>query len=202
MFPEREKAEEILAESEMLHPGIWVAHSRIVARAAETIARHCGGCCGLEEEKAYVLGLLHDIGKRFGSSQMRHIYMGYHYMLQMDYDEAARICLTHSFPCRDIYSYVGEFDVGREELDEMESVLAGVEFDDYDLLIQLCDGIAGAAGLMSLEERAADIQRRYGKYPEGKLERNREIKEYFENKMGYDLNIMINFMEAQNADRA
>lgn len=184
MIPDRNKAEELLIEGKKLNPEIWVAHSRIVAQFAEKIANRC---CGIDADKAYVLGLLHDIGKQYGSDQIRHIYIGYHYMLQLGYDEVARICLTHSFNCHNIHDYVGDFDITGEQLNELKNILAKAVFDDYDLLIQLCDSIAGTIGLMSIEKRAEDIKSRHGKYPENKLEKNFELKKYFEKKMNEEL---------------
>ena len=60
-------------------------------------------------------------------------------------------------------------------------------YDDYDRLIQLCDSIAGAEGVMDMEDRMADVKRRYGTYPQTKWEANLALKRYFEKKMGQDL---------------
>ena len=35
-------------------------------------------------------------------------------------------------------------------------------YDDYDRLVQLCDSIAGAEGVLDIEERMLDVKRRYG----------------------------------------
>ena len=94
MIPTREKAEELLKDAELCNPGPWADHSRVAARCAERIAAACGD---MDPDKAYVLGLLHDIGRKFGVKHMGHIYDGYHYMTELGYDEAARICLSHSF---------------------------------------------------------------------------------------------------------
>ena len=37
------------------------------------------------------------------------------------------------------------------------SALAAVEYDDYDRLIQLCDSMAGAEGVMAMEDRMSDV---------------------------------------------
>ena len=58
-YPNREEAEKILLEAERCNPGPWGGNSRIAARCAEKIA----AAAGMDKEKAYVLGLLHDIGK-------------------------------------------------------------------------------------------------------------------------------------------
>ena len=59
MYPDRKAAEALLAEAEPHNLGPWGDHSRIAAHCAEAIAR----ACGLDADKAYVLGLLHDIGR-------------------------------------------------------------------------------------------------------------------------------------------
>ncbi len=51
-------------------------------------------------------------------------------------------------------------------------------------LIQLCDSIATAEGIVSIEERMLDVKKRYGYYPQEKWERNMELKKYFESKAG------------------
>lgn len=44
-------------------------------------------------------------------------------MMQLEYDDAARICLTHSFPIQDISTYIGNFDVSEEEVNAMNGKL-------------------------------------------------------------------------------
>ena len=93
MYPTREEAEKLLIDAETCNPGQWVSHSRITAHCAEKIAQYAG----MDPEKAYVLGLLHDIGRKFGVFHLKHVSEGYKYMMSLGYDEVARICLTHSF---------------------------------------------------------------------------------------------------------
>ena len=59
-------------------------------------------------------------------------------------------------------------------------------YDEYDLLIQVCDSLAGTE-VMDMEERMADVRRRYGAYPQDKWDRNLELKKYFEKKMRQDI---------------
>ena len=63
--------------------------------------------------------------------------------------------------------------------------------DDYDRLIQLCDSLAGAEGVLDIEERMGDVKRRYGMYPEAKWNSNLAIKKYFEDKMGKDVYVAV-----------
>lgn len=185
MLPTREEAEALLCEAEPHNPGLWADHSRTAARCAERIAR----ACGLDPDKAYILGLLHDIGRRFGTRHLGHVIDGYRYMLSRGYDEAARICLTHSFKRGDRTTddYIGKFDVTDEELQTIRSALQTAPMDEYDALIQLCDAVAGAGQVMDIEERMADVRRRYGSYPQSKWDANLALKAHFERRMGRGL---------------
>lgn len=184
MIPTRAEAERLLKEAESCNPGQWGDHSRVAAHCAEKIA---AACEGMDAEKAYVLGLLHDIGRRFGVSHMKHISDGYTYMLSLGYDEVAKICLTHSFSIQSIHDYIGRFDIEDGKVRELEKALAAAEYDDYDRLIQLCDSLAGSEGVMDIEERMSDVKRRYGSYPQKKWDANIRLKAYFEEKAGQDI---------------
>lgn len=184
MLPVQEMAEFLLKDAEECNPGAWVNHSRVTAQCAERIARECEG---MDSQKAYVLGLLHDIGRKFGVKHLGHVYDGYQYMLKLGFDEVAKICLTHSFSVQNIHDYIGRFDIEDNEIEELKEALASVEYDDYDRLIQLCDSIAGAEGVMNIEDRMSDVKNRYGRYPKEKWDKNIELKEYFSGKTGKDL---------------
>lgn len=184
MLPTREQAEALLTEAEACNPGPWGDHSRVAARCAEKIAQNCRD---LDPDKAYILGLLHDIGRKFGVRHRGHVSDGYSYMMSLGYDEAARICLTHSFNEPALDSYIGMFDTTTEELKLIEDALKPVVMDEYDRLIQLCDAVAGSEGVLDIEERMNDVKRRYGSYPQKKWNKNLELKRHFEEKMGKDL---------------
>ena len=182
-FPGREEAQRLLTEAECCNPGPWGEHSRNVAHCAERIA----AAVGMNVEKAYVLGLLHDIGRKFGIYHMPHVYNGYHYMMELGYPDAARICLTHSFSTPDLRTYIGKFDVTEAQLAEMKGLLAGMVYDDYDRLIQLCDALAMAEGVVNIETRMLDVKTRYGHYPQEKWDNNLRLKAYFEARAGRDI---------------
>ena len=184
MLPTREEAERLLREAEVCNPGPWGDHSRTAAHCAEKIAEACGD---MDAEKAYILGLLHDIGRKFGVRHMGHVSDGYSYMMSLGYDEVAQICLTHSFKNKRIDDYVGKMDTTEEELKLIVDTLNAVEIDDYDLLIQLCDAIAGAEGVMNIEDRMNDVRRRYGHYSQLKWDSNLVLKKSFEDRMGQDI---------------
>ena len=183
-IPSRTEAEELLREAESRNPGPWGNHSRTAAHCAEKIAEACEG---MNPEKAYILGLLHDIGRRFGVRHLGHVSDGYSYMMSLGYEEAARICLTHSFNNLTTDEYIGRFDTTDEELELIRSELRKIKADDYDRLIQLCDALAGSEGVMSIEDRMNDVKRRYGSFPKPKWDSNLELKRYFEEKAHRDI---------------
>lgn len=190
MVPSRQQAEQILAEGQARYSevsqihGRWADHCRTAAACAEKIAARCPG---LDPDKAYVLGLLHDIGRRWGDGHLRHVYYGWKYMAEQGYGEVAKICLTHSFQIQGIDAYVGHRDIPPEALAELTAALEAAVYDDYDRLIQLCDSIAGPDGPVDMAARMEDVRRRYGDYPQDKWDKNFELKGYFEHWAGAEL---------------
>lgn len=184
MWPSRAEAEALLREAEECNPGPWGNHCRVAARCAERIAKECGD---MDSDKAYVLGLLRDVGRKFGVRHLRHVSDGYRYMQSLGYDEVARICLTHSFHNRAVSEYIGQFDTSDEELELISAALDSAVYDDYDRLIQLCDALAGAEGVLPIEERMAGVKRRHGHYPPEKWNANIRLKAYFDMKTGRDI---------------
>ena len=188
MLPTKEQAEELLKEAEQCNPGPWGNHSRTAAHCAERIAFYCAD---MDENKAYVLGLLHDIGRKFGTRHLGHVSDGYSYMMSLGYDEVARICMTHSFSDGTTKDYVGKFDTTKEELELIETTLKNTELDEYDKLIQLCDAMSGSEGVMNMEDRMNDVRRRYGHYSQQKWDSNMALRKHFEEKMGMDLYVAV-----------
>ena len=192
MLPTIEVATNELKKAAEMNPGAWEKHSENVAEAARLIAIACGD---LDPDKSYVLGLIHDIGRRFGVSYLAHVYDGYHYLIGLGYDEAARIALTHSFNLLKIEDYIGKFDISEEKQEEIKGLLETAEIDDYDYLIQLCDALSLPDGIVTLEKRMNDVKSRYGYYPQEKWDRNIYLKEYFEEKMGKSLYDVLDVLE-------
>ncbi len=186
MIPSREKAIEILTDAANHNPGAWERHSYLVAQCAERIADACGD---MNTEKAYILGLLHDIGRHFGVSQLRHVYDGWKYMLGWGYDEVAKCCLTHSFCIQEknLEDYMGKHDITEQQKLELSAALRDAVYDDYDLLIQLSDSLAGGERIMTIEERMQDVKNRYGSFPQDKWDKNLAIKAYFEQRTGRNI---------------
>ena len=182
MLPGIDEAKEELALAEKCNPGPWIKHSLNVGRAARYIAEKVPG---MYAGKACVLGLLHDIGRRVGVVDIpTHVYEGYAYCMQKGWDEAARICMTHTYIfMQDEFNYEPEHPAEKEVKKYM---LSCGPADDYDRLIQLCDSLAVDYGFVILEKRFVDVTRRYGimeNYIKG-WDATFRIKEDFEARMG------------------
>lgn len=183
MVPDRTTAILTLEEASRSNPGPWVDHSRYVAQACGYIASRCGGMCA---ERAYVLGLLHDIGRYAGVSSERHLIDGYRLCVERGWEKAAQICISHAFMIQDIETSIGTFDVSREDYLFMERFVASAVYDDYDRLVQLCDALALPDGFCLLEKRFVDVTIRYGVHPStvDRWKKTLELKAYFEHKIG------------------
>ena len=181
MLPTADEAMRELELAGELNPGPWVKHSVNVGIAARKIAEKISS---LDPEKAYIVGLLHDIGRRVGIVDIpTHICEGYRYCMEKGWDEAARICMTHSY-LRMQEEFDSEPDNEREKM--IREYILHCEADDYDRLIQLCDSLAVDYGFVILEKRFVDVTRRYG-IMEGYIkgwETAFAIKESFEKEMG------------------
>ena len=183
-IPTRERAEEYLSWAGKQNPGPWTDHSRVVANACEKIAENVDG---MNSEKAYILGLLHDIGRYKGVTSVKHIYDGYKLMLQDGYDGVAQICLTHSFPLHDFTAYAGgENDCTQKETEEMIEAINTTDYTEYDRLVQLCDSLAMVEGICLMEKRLMDVAMRYGvkPYSQEYWKKMFEIRDEFSNKIG------------------
>ena len=184
MLPTREEAERLLAEAELCNPGPWGNHSRVAAHCAEKIAENCED---LDSKKAYILGLLHDIGRKFGVRHLGHVADGYTYMMSLHYDEAARTCMTHSFENPTLADYIGKVDTSEEETALIEGKLKNITYNEYDRLIQLCDALSGAEGVLNVIDRMTDVKKRYGMYPQAKWDRVLSLVKHFEAKTGRNI---------------
>ena len=180
-IPTIEQATAMLAKAEQMNPGAWVAHSRSAADNAKRIAEKCAD---MDASAAYVLGLLHDIGRREGVFYIKHIFDGWRYLSGLGFGDAAAICLTHSFPNKDAHSYFGEYDCSPENVTFLEKFLAEREYDDYDRLIQLCDGLSMPQGAVLMDKRLVDVVMRYGfaNFMLEKWQAYFDLKNYFDAK--------------------
>ncbi len=200
MFPNKELAEEELKIAGQLNPGPWTEHSINVGLAAQMISERCSN---LNPNKAYVLGILHDIGRRYGVSAMRHSIDGYNFAMERGWDEVGRICLTHSFPVSDFDKEIGRNDMSDEESKFVRQYLKSIKYDDYDKLLIVCDSLADAQGFCLLEKRFVNTTRRYGafSFTVERWNATFEIKEYFEKQMGCSIyDVLPNIKETTFKD--
>src|SRR5579872_4316453 len=110
MLPTIAEAHELLRRAGERNPGPWLDHSRVAARAAQPIA---SAHPALDPDRAYVLGLLHDLGRGAGGpgvADVRHILDGYRLLEERGFHECARICLTHSFPIKHVDAFASTWD--------------------------------------------------------------------------------------------
>lgn len=186
----RQNAEQALQEAFRSNPGAWTDHSRYVAQACENIAARCSH---LNEEQAYIFGLLHDIGRYAGVTSERHLLDGYRYCMARGWEKAAQICISHAFMIQDINTSIGTFDVSREDYLFMKDFVANAVYDDYDRLVQLCDSLALPMGFCFLEKRFVDVTIRYGVHPAtiDRWKKILEIKESFEKETGCSIYTLL-----------
>ncbi len=166
-------------------------HTKKVAEIASLIASKCG----MNTEKAYVFGLLHDYGKHIDERKtgVFHGLEGYREMLKKDYPEMAVICLSHCFPKKD-------FDLdnypayNRKDLEISKQILSLNDYDDYDRLIQLSDMFPEGMNIVTIENRLQGIKKRYC-LSEKKLKDISEnalfLKQYFSDLCGCDIYTLI-----------
>jgi len=158
-LPSISKAHTYLSEAEIRNPGPWVAHSSHTAEAARNLA---AAHPDLDPESAYILGLLHDIGRREGIYGMRHVVDGYNFLIAEGYPDAARICLTHSYPLPTVNIGSHRWDGTPEERQFVQAYLDQIEYTPYDRLIQLCDALCLPSGPVLMEKRLLDVTLRLG----------------------------------------
>jgi len=193
--PTLEEAKAILEEGSRLNPGPWIEHSLSVGKAAEIIAKED---IELDSNVALVLGMLHDIGRRYGVTSMRHSLDGYKFAVEKGYDLLARICITHSFPYKNIDAVFGKWDCTTEEYNFVKEYLDNIELSAYDKLIQLCDSLALPTGCCLIEKRMIDVAMRHGvnEYTIKKWNATFEIQKYFEERIGKSIySVLPNVIE-------
>lgn len=190
-IPTLSQARAFLEEAEERNPGPWVAHSIRVGEAAQTIAEH-HPC--LDGETAYILGLLHDIGRREGVKGMRHVLDGYQFLVDQGFPDAGRICMTHSYPVQDARSGASDWDGTAEEFTFIQDYLKQITYDDYDRLFQLCDSLALPEGFCLVEKRWVDVLMRYQNFTEftvPKWQAIAKIKHDFEAMIGVNIYTLL-----------
>jgi len=182
---DRQTAEKLIEEAKALNGGAWIDHSYNVARLAEKIASKAN----MDSEKAYVVGLLHDIGRRNGKMQARHSLEGFIYLMGLGFEDGARVCMTHTFQHKDVEAIYDTWDCLEEEKQFIKNFLDNVKYDDYDKLIQLCDALSLSNGYCPAEKKMVNSVLKFG-FKDSiayKWKAILSLKEYFDNKIGADV---------------
>jgi putative nucleotidyltransferase with HDIG domain len=138
---------------------LWKQHSYLVAEgAAQVVAKLPDG----DPEKAFALGLLHDLGKAKDSRGKKHAIEGYHLLMQAGYADAAYAALTHDFPIKEFDIHRQESLLDDQELDMVVAILTPYTYTLYDRVVQVCDVISMPHGYVLMEKRMLTAILRYG----------------------------------------
>ena len=157
-----EEAYKMLEEAPRKNKELWVSHSVNVAIVVERLAENLG----LDSKRAYVFGLIHDIGRgKKEHTGIRHIIDGYNYLMKLGYEDEARICLTHTFYDRSIVKgnlTKRNTNLTRAEIKFIEDFINKTKFNLYDKILQIADNMGSATGINTIERRRAESMLRYG----------------------------------------
>lgn len=166
-------------------------HSLAVAFISARLAAHIPG---LNTEKAYVLGLLHDYGEVISrtDSALFHGTSGYDEMLKMGYEDCARICLTHTFLSADFE--VTDYVYPQKEMLRAKELMQKLLMDDYDRVVQISDLLVNGYTPVTIEQRLNFIREKYHisetAYERKLLEANR-FKKVLDNQCGLNIYTLI-----------
>ncbi|HQN63964.1 MAG TPA: hypothetical protein PLG96_10730, partial [Flexilinea sp.] len=118
-----------------------------------------------------------------------HQIEGYRICMERGWDANARVCLTHSQVLKDLAKSLDYWDISEEDFEFFNRYIQGIEFDDYDLLVQLGDCLALPSGFCIIEKRMIDVARRYGINKDSVERWNKifELKDYFNRKTGSNI---------------
>ncbi len=146
----------------------WISHSLYEVRVAQTLANKMR----LNPEKAGVLAMLHDYGRKY-IHDFTHVTKGFEALVDLGWSEEARACLTHSFinagrcancdPAEEGF-YIDEKGQPTWEsevpIDDMAEVLATMKYDDYDTILNIADLMATDRGITTPYDRVQDVATR------------------------------------------
>lgn len=159
-------------------------HLKGAARVAETIAAKMGT---INPEQAHVSALLHDVAKIDESPESMvgrfHGVLGYEMFKDRDSD-VARACLLHELPWNKLSLYEKKFLGNKEDYEFVLNYVATHPMKDEDLLMQLSDGMANKDGIVTLEQRQEEYEKRFNiKMPVEMINPYKELKRYFDKKI-------------------
>jgi putative nucleotidyltransferase with HDIG domain len=168
-IPSREQALKYLLEAYESNPRHypWHHHCINAAKLASAIAK----VAKLDVEYAFIVGLMHDIGRRyvctnhtFEGERRAHEILGYEFMKQEGYPEIARICLTHTLQNPDVTCKNTQvvFFNNDKDLAFVAEFLRHHKIDIYDKLIQMVDMIARENLWKTIENSMQNVINFYG----------------------------------------
>ncbi len=176
------QALDMLSEAEMTTPDLgWINHSKCVGETAGIIAK----ALDLDEEKAKILGFIHDIGKRKGD-YTNHVMNGYKYLKELGYDdEYCNICLTHSYLNNDYMCTAGGIP---DDIPFRTNFIKNHEYSIYEKIINLCDLMCTSI-VNTVDKRLIDIILRKGVFNNTQyhITETYKLKKYFDELLGYNL---------------
>ena len=172
----------------------WVSHSVLVAKLSKKIAKYMN----LDEDFAYKIGLLHDIGKQFHPSQPRllHAWYGYKFLIEKGYPDVARYCLTHAFTLKEDLKKDKDFECLNDDnaTQYIRNYISNIEYDSYDELVQLSDAVSATYQYFSLQSKIEEKKQKYSMELVNSLmpvfEKYEILKQSFETRMGKSLNFI------------
>ncbi len=162
----------------------------MVALACKLIAEKIALLDPLAAESA---GLLHDIGRRFPGTNIRHCTDGYRIMRDRGFPFNADICISHCFLHRSLSSFTGKYDIDAKDEELISTFLAGHRFDEYDSLVQLCDAFTDGRGFCLIEKRLVDVALRYG-LTDAVIEKWKlilDLKQHFDDLLGHSVYMLL-----------
>ena len=161
---------------------LYMEHCFSVAEIAAKIAAQTKV---LSPAKAYVLGLLHDYGriKDEQSEKVFHGLVGYDYLNEYGYKEAAKTAFSHCF--YDPRLNLSMYRMQPTDYVRCREILKNMPFDDYDFLIQLSDILNDCGQSCTIEYRFDSVSKRHPLNQEvinQSIKRINQLKNYFDKK--------------------
>jgi hypothetical protein len=165
-----------------------------VANAARLVASRIAA---LDPEKAYMYGMMHDVGKFYlpANEAYKHPRIGFK-LLETKHNDIAEICVSHAFPDFSDLEHILSYCHGdKPEAHAVCELLSNIKHDLYIDLIQFCDKVSGIGTYMTIEAKydwyierdimiQNDVTLRY-------LETLQSIKKKLDKLVGYDLYALI-----------
>ena len=184
-----EEAYKLLEGAPRKNKDLWIKHSVNVAIVAERLAERLN----LDGKRAYVFGLVHDIGRRQREHiGLRHVLEGYKYLISLGYEEEAKGCLTHTFYSRELVKpnlIKKNTNLTRIEIDFIINFINKNGFNMYDKILQIADNMGSSSGINTIERRRTESMLRYGitDISEKNLRGIFSVQNEIEEKLGYSI---------------